>query len=242
MTAPLASAVAALVENLSIGRSAIELPKLQRTVNEELERAIQRALWRAERRTRRRVPTYAAAHAAPWVNAQRRVMAHEISRHLLSLGAGRELANLIAEEACNRFPRDGVVYEDLRRRPRARGTSPRQLAANPRARGESPRQRGTSPRQRRAPANLSELALANGAEVNDRLLPQESPPTANALPRDHSAVRSIEELAPGWTDLKKSLIDSLEPHERRRARETIRDDAVRLSGARSRRDPSEPPT
>ncbi len=118
-----------------------------------VERVTLRAVWRAERRSRR-VPRH-VRQSASWVEGQRRKIAYELMRALLSLGMGDAVAKMFAERACERFPRDGIVYgatTERADRPRARGESPRQQQTNPRARGQSPRQRGTNPRQRRARA------------------------------------------------------------------------------------------
>jgi len=119
-------------------------------VQRQVERLVQRALWRAERRSRK-VPRR-VRQSSPWVMAQRRRIAYELAGALHRFGFGQEVSNQIATEACERFPRDGVVLTvsgDRAERPRAKGEAPRQVGTNPRARGRSPRQLGESPRQKR---------------------------------------------------------------------------------------------
>jgi len=126
----------------------------RRRVQEKVEQQIQRALWRAERRSRK-VPRH-VRQSSPWVMAQRRRIAYELAGALHRFGFGQSVSDAIAQGACERFPRDGVVHpiaRDRADRPRARGEAPRQVGTNPRARGKSPRQLGESPRQQRARAN-----------------------------------------------------------------------------------------
>lgn len=134
----------------------------RRQSSRELERIIQRALWRAERRGRR-VPRH-VRESASFVNGQRRRIAYEIARALLSLGAGLELARALAARACDRFPANGVVVANPRGerppasgrpRPRETGTAPRQTGENPRAVGTNPRAVGKSPRQSRVTRELT---------------------------------------------------------------------------------------
>jgi hypothetical protein len=126
------------------------------TIQAEVERQIQRAIWRAEKRTKR-VPLH-VRQSSPWVMGQRRRMARELVGALRRLGFGIAVTYQLAQKACERFPRDGIVLAvagDREERPRARGESPRQKGSNPRARGQSPRQLGTNPRARRAALETS---------------------------------------------------------------------------------------
>jgi hypothetical protein len=127
-----------------IARGSAEARYRQR-VQEQVERIVQKALWRAERRSRR-VPRR-VRQSSPWVMGQRRRIAYELAGALHRFGFGQAVSNQIAEDACERFPRDGVVI--VIDRPRARGEAPRQVGTNPRARATSPRQLGESPRQKR---------------------------------------------------------------------------------------------
>lgn len=193
--------------------------RARRDVTRELEHQIRRSLWRAERRGRRLPLT--VRQGARWVNAQRRKIAHELTRALRSLGAGTELAAAVATKACNRFPKDGVVLPDAPTRPRARGEAPRQLEQNPRAQGVSPRQRGTSPRQRRAAADLgisNPNVVATGGTITAE--PGRYVDVNYAVARlheRHAPAKSIHELAPDWAAIKETLKQGLEPHERTRA-------------------------
>ncbi|MEP6494502.1 MAG: hypothetical protein ABJF01_17590 [bacterium] len=174
----------------------------RRDVAREIERQIQRALWRAEQRGRR-LP-YHIRQGASWVFAQRRIVAHEIIRALRQLGTGRELAKVIAESACHRFPRDGVVIIGDDAGPRLRGEAPRQRKTNPRA-------QGTSPRQRRAAARLAvtDVGVAIAVVSNsDRTVDHGETVATGA------SDRPMEELAPGWAAMKAELLEGLTPHER----------------------------
>jgi hypothetical protein len=231
-----------IVDTLSANRlvgagAAIRVSVVRRDVSRELERQVQRALWRAERRGRG-FPL-AVRQSAAWVHAQRRKIAHELTRALASLGAAPALTKAIATQACERFPRDGVIITDAdSRKPRERGDAPRQRATNPRARGESPRQRGVSPRQRRAAANLGDSLspVATPSAIAPRSEPM-APVKATPSAID---ARPIEELAPGWNDVKAQLVRDLTPDERLRARKAARGERERIEALQRSR--SSPPT
>jgi hypothetical protein len=170
--APLAELVPATVAALlplAPGQSLErESARARRAVTRQLEQLVCRAVWRAERRSRR-VPR-AVRQSASWVNAQRRKIAFELERAIRQrFGAGEQLAGAVAERACKRFPRDGIVIADDRGRgdrparetPRARGTAPRNLQTNPRAEGSNPRAVGTAPRQRRGRATAGGVMHAS---------------------------------------------------------------------------------
>lgn len=228
-------ALALLLENLSVGAGADmqSIARVRRDATREITYQVGRAMWRADRRGRW-LPLE-VRRGAPWVYAQRRKMAHELTRALRSLGATPELTRAIATEACARFPRDGIVITAPTDRPRERGESPRQLGANPRARGDSPRQRGVSPRQKRTAADLS----AASSVVQSETLERSSPPV-NDLPATHSPIapggRVID--APGWDAMKGKLLEDLAPDERMRARKAAREDRRRLDDRPKRSDRS----
>lgn len=200
----------------------------RRTMTREIDRQIGRALWRAERRGR--ALPFAVRQGASWVHAQRRKIAHELTRALRSLGAGPELVLAIARQACERFPRDGVVIVDAdERRPRVRGDAPRQRGTNPRAQGTAPRQRGTSPRQKRAPADLSSVAITGAKSQPSASIDMPSVATgASDLDVAITKNRPLEELAPEWSTMKDRLLEGLQPEERRRALRAGRDERTRI--------------
>ncbi len=163
-------------------------------LGEWIERQIQHSVWRAERRgQKRRLPSH-VRHGVRWVMAQRRVMAMEIIKAMRERGASRELAAAIAEQACQRFPRNGVVIVadvvDKADRPRAR----RAAKTNPRAQGTSPRQRA-----KRAAADLSLNAIAP-TSTPAAAVRQDTIRTTSGSPRP-----SAEELDAGYAAVRASL-------------------------------------
>jgi hypothetical protein len=190
---------------------------MRRDASREIARQVGRALWRAERRGR--ALPFAVRQRARWVFAQRRKIAYELIRALRSLGAGVELASSIAEQACLRFPRDGVVIvdDDASDTPRGRGEAPRERRTNPRVKGTSPRQRGASPRQKRAAAAL-------GVPPSDQLTAaaQAQEPTTTTAPRP------LEELAPEWHLIKARMLEGMTSAQRAQALRAGRTERERI--------------